>query len=685
MASSAWAIHCRRRFCSFLLRPPLPASASEPAPGAVAVLAGDAVPRRRQRRRLRAPHPVLHPLGPAAVEQRHHAGGQPVRIQRREHEQLVHDLVEETTVVRDHDQRAVVVPQGGFQRFAAAHIEVVRGLVQQQRVVPFLDQAQQGQPPALAARKLPHRPVVQVLAVAERGQEAAQLAQRRGGIHRADLGDHRVVVRDARQLLVIIAKVDVVPHHHAALVRHLLARQQLEQRRLAAPVGPDDAQAIALRHVQVEPPHQHAPAEALAQPARLQHRAAALALRLQREAEQPRLGRGALEPHLALQQLAPALGLLRVLALHIAADVVLGLLDLRLLPLPGRLVLLPAQQALLVEERVVAAVTDNTAAIEVQRARGGAVQEPAVVRDDDRGPAALREEVLQPFAGLEVEMVGGLVQQQQVGTAQQHGRQRCTPPFPAAEPLGRQLPGRARQAHAAERRLESRLHRVAAPPIELLLQPTLLADVLVLRRLVVRRRQARRDVGQLALELPLAGKRGIGHRVDHAPGPAVRAHLQRGLLPEVLQLRAADQRPRAALQRDFAGQDVQQGGLAGAVGAHQGAFLARIHGEGSAPEDALSSEIKMRVSDRQHGRPKVVGVVVVQFRWGRWTVLVASLLRISPAPHRNWTTTSRPWVGNVTYGDTYFGGLERGCPVASWRSGAPGPASWRVPGARTGS
>ena len=77
-----------------------------------------------------------------------------------------------------------------------------------------------------------------------------------------------------------------------------------------------------------------------------------------------------------------------------------------------------AQPALLVEKRVVARVADQAAAIQVQRFFRDPIQEIPVVGNEDHRAGIDSKEALQPFTGFQVEMVGGLIQQQQVGAPQ---------------------------------------------------------------------------------------------------------------------------------------------------------------------------------------------------------------------------------------------------------------------------
>ncbi len=62
--------------------------------------------------------------------------------------------------------------------------------------------------------------------------------------------------------------------------------------------------------------------------------------------------------------------------------------------------------------------------VQFQHRRDHRVQEGAIVRDDENRATVLTDKALQPEQGITVEVVGGLVQEEQVGPACQ---QRCQP------------------------------------------------------------------------------------------------------------------------------------------------------------------------------------------------------------------------------------------------------------------
>jgi len=78
----------------------------------------------------------------------------------------------------------------------------------------------------------------------------------------------------------------------------------------------------------------------------------------------------------------------------------------------------------------------ETAAVQLQDASGQALQEGAVVGDEQQGPAPGLEEALQPVDGLDVQVVGGFVQEEQVGLRDQGTGEEGAPAHAAGEAGG---------------------------------------------------------------------------------------------------------------------------------------------------------------------------------------------------------------------------------------------------------
>ena len=110
--------------------------------------------------------------------------------------------------------------------------------------------------------------------------------------------------------------------------------------------------------------------------------------------------------------------------------------------------------------RVVAFPRNAGAAIELEDPAGDVVEEVAIVRDGDDGARVVLEEALEPGDRLGVEMVGRLVEQQQVRRLQQQAAERDAAPLAARQ--RRDVGIGRRQAQRVHRQLEP---RVEVPPV----------------------------------------------------------------------------------------------------------------------------------------------------------------------------------------------------------------------------
>ena len=190
----------------------------------------------------------------------------------------------------------------------------------------------------------------------------------------------------------------------------------------------------------------------------------------------------------------------------------------------------------------VAGIRAQEAAIELDDARGHAIEKRAVVRDHDGG-GRFGDELLDQRDAVEVEMIGRLVQQQEVRRQRERERQRRALLLAARRGLGR---GRLVEAEAMQVFDEPRL---GAPAVALVVNRFELAAK---REAFAQRRRAR----QLRLLLD-----------QHDREPVARLHLPVVELP---------------LSRDH----LQQRRLAGAVAADEADALAFAHDEVGAVEQA---------------------------------------------------------------------------------------------------
>ena len=147
-----------------------------------------------------------------------------------------------------------------------------------------------------------------------------------------------------------------------------------------------------------------------------------------------------------------------------------------------------------------AGIERQLAAVEMQGRRRRGVEQLAVVADQDKAVAIAAQIALEPQRGFEVEMVGRLVEQQQVGLGEQHRRQRH-PHAPAA----RQFVDRGCSCIAASKPSPARMRaaRAGAARAPIVVEPRLdLGDAQRRRR----RLRARPAAGALAV--------GGEHRVE---------------------------------------------------------------------------------------------------------------------------------------------------------------------------
>jgi hypothetical protein len=172
-----------------------------------------------------------------------------------------------------------------------------------------------------------------------------------------------------------------------------------------------------------------------------------------------------------VQLLDPTLDLTRLGRLVTElADEPLHLLDLvGLVPLSGLELLLPEQLLGLVIV-IVAHVQTEAPQLQLRDPVHHAVEKVPVVGDDHHRPLVSREEVLDPLEGLEVQVVGRFVQQEQVRRLEQESAQ-GDPHSPTARQRGQrgvELVGR--EAQPAQDRLGARVQAVAAQRLVLVLE-----------------------------------------------------------------------------------------------------------------------------------------------------------------------------------------------------------------------
>ena len=253
-----------------------------------------------------------------------------------------------------------------------------------------------------------------------------------------------------------------------------------EQRRLAGPVGADDPDDPGLRQRERQAIDQDLVAVGLGQ-----------VLDLDDLVAEARTGRDR-DLELALG----ALGLVRLgeqLLVGAEAGLALGLPRARgeahpfelarersLAGVDGLLLATQALELLLEPARVVALEREPAPVVELEDPLGDVVEEVAIVGDRDDGARVLLQEAFEPVDGLGVEVVGRLVEQQQVGVAEEQPGERDAALLAAGDLRDVGVVGRA--AQRVHRDVDVALQVPGVGRVDLVLERgLLLADRVVVR------------------------------------------------------------------------------------------------------------------------------------------------------------------------------------------------------------
>ena len=256
---------------------------------------------------------------------------------------------------------------------------------------------------------------------------------------------------------------------------------------------------------------------------------------------------------------------------------------------------------------VVAGVDLQLLEIQVRDVRADLIQEVPIVADDDHRGFVVVEHVFEPADRVDVEVVGGLVEQQHVGPGKQRLRQQHA-----------QLQARRHLAHGAvvQRLIESGVHQDGAGPGLGVVTTVLGVLAFELRgaHVVV---VAGLGIGVDAIAL--------GQRLPHFL-VTLHHHVKHALVfvTELVLVQLAQAQP--GLQHHFAcarlqvpAQDLHQRGLATAVGADQAIAVAIGELDRNLLEERFRAEL-----DRQIGRGKHGSAGAKRGRAVYWKSLLAS-------------------------------------------------------------
>ncbi len=194
----------------------------------------------------------------------------------------------------------------------------------------------------------------------------------------------------------------------------------------------------------------------------------------------------------------------------------------------------------------------------------GHVQEIAVVRNQHESERVVAKIFFQPVARFEVEVIGRLVEQQQIRLFEQQLGQRDAHLPAAGKFLGSAMPLRVRKAEAGQNRANLRFDGVTVARAEFAVE--LMKAIGHLRVFGAGRIQLRHLLGEvLHFAFHVVERREHRHAFgeDAAPGQ------RKPVLRKVSRADAAGHAERPVVERLDPRQHLQQRRLAGAVGAHQ--------------------------------------------------------------------------------------------------------------------
>ena len=239
------------------------------------------------------------------------------------------------------------------------------------------------------------------------------------------------------------------------------------------------------------------------------------------------------------------------------------------------------------ESIVAAGIELQLAPLQMQDEFAGGIQKVAVMADDQHGAAIAQEKILQPQHAFQVEIVGGLVQQQQVGCGEEDRRQRHAHAPAAGKFLaGAQLVFR-RKAQAGQNFGGAGRRGIGVDGFQAVIDVAQLVAVGFVF-----------GFGQQARALGVGFQHGV-EQADIGAGRFLRhrAHLPGGGPTDV-----------AVIGVQAAQDDVEQGGLAGAVAAHQ-------------PDAPPGGQVGGGAGEDFPARDPNDDVVYSQHLWGLITVL----------------------------------------------------------------
>ena len=510
-------------------------------------------------------------------------------------------------VVADEEHGAFEPRQRLDQHLLGGDVEMVGGLVQHEEVRRIVEHQRHDEARLLAAGEHAAALLDIVAGEAEAaGERPKRALVRLGEGILQGFEDGSFALENLHRMLGEIAELDAGAERDDAGIRLGGAGDELQERRLAGAVDAHDAPALAPADLEVEAVIDDLLAIALGDALQVRD----IVPRAWRRLELELHGLSALRRLDALdlvELLDPALHLRGMGGARLEALDESDLLGQhRLLALELRLLLLFAERPLLLVEFVVAGIGRQRPAVDLDDLADDAVHEGAVVRGHQQRALVALQELLQPDQALDVEMVRRLVEQHGVRRHQQDAGQRDAHLPAAGEGADIALHHRRTEAEAGQHLAGAAVERIAVEGLEAPLHPAVAGDDL----------------------LHLVGAVGIGHggfehrelgrdardragAVHHRRDDAHPRHLA-DILAEIADGGAAIDRDLALVGGLLAGDEAEQRGLAGAVGADEADLLALLQGGGSLDEDDLLAVLLADAFEPDHGcgEPKMSGTAL---------------------------------------------------------------------------
>ncbi len=501
-----------------------------------------------------------------------------------------HQRLEQGPVVADQKHIAAPRTQRVLQHFDRLDIEVIGRLVEDEQVGVLEHHHRKSHPGPLAAGEGARAAEHRVAAEPKRAEVALDGATIP---HRAEVGGdvvQRLLLRYLRHVLPVPGGGDGVAETKFAAAQGPLAEQGAEERRLAGAVRADEADDLAAGDAGRETVEQHPVIDLDPDVLRHEDLVAAPFPRREVDGHAPLFAGGRAEAREPFEPAPPALGLGAVPAGDVPPDEVLLRLDVLALLVERPLLRQLALGALLEESLVAGLVGGDGLRLEVEDPVGQACQERAVVADDQDSGVETEEVVLQPAGGLEVEVVGRLVEEEDVGGGHELAGQRDAAPLATAEG-GHQLGARRLgvEAEAVKHGIDARSEGVPAVALEALE----IAGVAIERGLG----RIGAEPGGLFRERCLQGEQlreGTGGGLPHP-----------GCLAEVAMLvHERDAQPRFPCNGPPArlggtGEKAEEGGLPGPVPADHAPALATFDGKGGVGKEPGDAELDRQAGHRE--------------------------------------------------------------------------------------